>query len=106
MADSDLVLAKATQRDSLDYEKKLSDSIADDSYDNEVDSIHEGLVFPTEEELLTLRRVSDAIPWTAYCEFTSRSNIALSSTRLCSDCYRGTGRAIFGEFIFILFVKP
>ncbi|KIN99385.1 hypothetical protein M404DRAFT_82706, partial [Pisolithus tinctorius Marx 270] len=32
----------------------------------EVDPIHEGLEFPTEEELFALRRVSDAIPWTAY----------------------------------------
>ncbi|OJA13768.1 hypothetical protein AZE42_01534 [Rhizopogon vesiculosus] len=68
MADSDLVLglAEATQHDSPEIEKKLSDSIANDSFDKEVDSIHEGLVFPTDEELLTLRRVSDAIPWTAY----------------------------------------
>ncbi|KAI5989801.1 POT family-domain-containing protein [Pisolithus orientalis] len=34
--------------------------------DAEVDPIHEGLEFPTEEELFALRRVSDAIPWTAY----------------------------------------
>ncbi|KAJ7225107.1 PTR2-domain-containing protein [Mycena haematopus] len=30
------------------------------------DGIHDGLVFPTEEERATLRRVSDAIPWNAY----------------------------------------
>jgi len=30
------------------------------------DSAHEGLEFLTEEELATLRRVSDALPWTAY----------------------------------------
>ncbi|KAF8438013.1 POT family-domain-containing protein [Boletus edulis BED1] len=28
--------------------------------------VHEGLEFPTDEELATLRRVSDALPWTAY----------------------------------------
>ncbi|KAG6827006.1 hypothetical protein H0H92_013590 [Tricholoma furcatifolium] len=30
------------------------------------DGIHDGLIFPTEEEIQTLRRVSDAIPWNAY----------------------------------------
>jgi len=34
--------------------------------DDDIDSAHEGLEFPSEEELATLRRVSDAIPWTAY----------------------------------------
>ncbi|KAF9219028.1 PTR2-domain-containing protein [Gyrodon lividus] len=33
---------------------------------DDVDSVHQGLEFPTEEELATLRRVSDTIPWTAY----------------------------------------
>ncbi|KAF8139291.1 peptide transporter PTR2A [Mycena galopus ATCC 62051] len=33
---------------------------------HEVDGIHDGLVCPTEEELATLRRVGDAIPWNAY----------------------------------------
>jgi POT family proton-dependent oligopeptide transporter len=32
------------------------------------DGIHDGLEFPTEEERLTLRRVSDSIPWNAYRE--------------------------------------
>ena len=31
-----------------------------------VDSIHDGLEFPTEEEKLTLRRVSDTLPWTTF----------------------------------------
>ncbi|KAG6858102.1 hypothetical protein C0993_006572, partial [Termitomyces sp. T159_Od127] len=30
------------------------------------DGVHDGLVFPTEEEKQTLRRVSDTIPWNAY----------------------------------------
>ncbi|XP_006456297.1 hypothetical protein AGABI2DRAFT_195475 [Agaricus bisporus var. bisporus H97] len=33
---------------------------------DEVDDVHAGLEFPTEEERLTLRRVADALPWTAY----------------------------------------
>ena len=37
--------------------------------DHELDSIHEGLIFPTEDERLTLRRVPDSIPWNAYCKF-------------------------------------
>jgi POT family proton-dependent oligopeptide transporter len=32
----------------------------------ELDGIHDGLIFPTEEERATLRRVPDAIPWSAY----------------------------------------
>lgn len=36
--------------------------------DHELDGIHDGLIFPTEEEKQTLRRVSDNIPWSAYCE--------------------------------------
>ncbi|KAF8638638.1 hypothetical protein AX17_002063, partial [Amanita inopinata Kibby_2008] len=32
----------------------------------ELDGIHDGLEFPTEEERATLRRVSDSIPWAAY----------------------------------------
>jgi hypothetical protein len=37
--------------------------------DQELDGIHDGLIFPTEDERLTLRRVPDSIPWTAYCKF-------------------------------------
>jgi hypothetical protein len=38
------------------------------SEDAEFDDSYEGLEFPTEEEQQTLRRVADAIPWTAYSE--------------------------------------
>lgn len=37
--------------------------------DQELDGIHDGLIFPTEDERLTLRRVPDSIPWNAYCKF-------------------------------------
>ena len=30
--------------------------------DQELDGIHDGLIFPTEDERLTLRRVPDSIP--------------------------------------------
>ncbi|PFH49857.1 hypothetical protein AMATHDRAFT_62389 [Amanita thiersii Skay4041] len=36
------------------------------SADFELDGIHDGLEFPTDEERETLRRVSDSIPWPAY----------------------------------------
>lgn len=34
----------------------------------EFDGIHDGLVFPTDKERETLRRVSDSVPWNAYRE--------------------------------------
>ena len=37
--------------------------------DQELDGIHDGLIFPTKDERLTLRRVPDSIPWNAYCKF-------------------------------------
>ncbi|KAG2034676.1 POT family-domain-containing protein [Suillus americanus] len=53
-----------------------------DSFDNDVDSIYEGMQFPTEEEMLTLRRVSDTIPWNAYLiavvELAERFSVNLS----------------------------
>ena len=36
--------------------------------DQELDGIHDGLIFPTKDERLTLRRVPDSIPWNAYCK--------------------------------------
>ncbi|KAJ6521164.1 POT family-domain-containing protein [Mycena vulgaris] len=33
---------------------------------HELDGVHDGLVFPTDEERATLRRVADDIPWPAY----------------------------------------
>lgn len=34
---------------------------------DDMDDPHEGLELPSDEELITLRRVSDDIPWTAFC---------------------------------------
>jgi len=46
--------------------ERVSDTV---HYENEeLDGIHDGLTFPTEEELETLRRVPDTIPWNAYRE--------------------------------------
>lgn len=38
----------------------------DDPEISVLDGIHDGLEFPSEEEKLTLRRVTDTIPWNAY----------------------------------------
>ncbi|EIN04582.1 PTR2-domain-containing protein [Punctularia strigosozonata HHB-11173 SS5] len=52
-------------KDEVEFEKKgIRHSESDSGY--EVDHAHEGLEFPTEEEKLTLRRVSDSLPWAAY----------------------------------------
>lgn len=49
---------------SISSEKQLEAEITP-----ELDGIHDGLEFPTEEEKATLRRVADTIPWNAYREF-------------------------------------
>lgn len=59
--------------------------------DDDDDSVHEGLEFPTEEELVTLRRVSDAIPWPAYSEWSL--HLLLIVLTFGSDRLRGVGRA-------------
>ena len=50
------------------------------------DGIHDGLVFPTEEERATLRRVPDKIPWDAYrkplCPYWRSQLTCLQSSRL------------------------
>ncbi|KAF8621776.1 hypothetical protein AX15_007512 [Amanita polypyramis BW_CC] len=47
-------------------EKENVRSDKDSRSEYEPDDIHDGLEFPTEEERLTLRRVTDRIPWSAY----------------------------------------
>ena len=59
--------------------------------DDDVDSVHEGLEFPSEEELVTLRRVSDALPWTAYSERHFAFLYSSSPTFFHSDCCRRVG---------------
>ncbi|KAG6908192.1 hypothetical protein DXG01_005781 [Tephrocybe rancida] len=57
---SDVKSEKAVELDEKhELDDKLDGSIVSDG-------IHDGLVFPTEEEKATLRRVSDTIPWNAY----------------------------------------
>lgn len=47
-------------------DEKGSPSVVSSEHGHELDGIHDGLEFPTEEERATLRRVSDTIPWNAY----------------------------------------
>jgi hypothetical protein len=49
-------------------DEKVADDVSEKpgNIEYDVDGIHDGLVFPTEEERATLRRVPDSIPWDAY----------------------------------------
>ncbi|KAF7340570.1 Peptide transporter PTR2A [Mycena sanguinolenta] len=58
-------VAAVKRSDSFD-EKKSESAPPDSSNEYELDGIHDGLIFPTEEERATLRRVPDSIPWNAY----------------------------------------
>ncbi|KAF8148069.1 peptide transporter PTR2A [Crassisporium funariophilum] len=49
-----------------DIKKHESTSEKTSDLDHELDGIHDGLTFPTDEERATLRRVPDSIPWNAY----------------------------------------
>ncbi|KAH8103418.1 oligopeptide transporter [Cristinia sonorae] len=56
------------KRDEFEIKGKSS-STTDEASDHVVnmnDGIHDGLTFPTPEEQVTLRRVADTVPWTAY----------------------------------------
>lgn len=67
LGENPVALAEVQPHEKLAYDRTLQKkgTISDETSDK-ADSIHEGLEFPTEEELITLRRVSDTIPWTAY----------------------------------------
>lgn len=71
-ADADLAALAETKIEEPEYEKRhpSDEKFAESSPDNNasIDEVHAGLEFPTEEERHTLRRVSDAIPWSAYCK--------------------------------------
>ncbi|KAJ7192568.1 peptide transporter PTR2A [Mycena pura] len=47
------------------YDEKRSSS-SEHEHEHELDGIHDGLIFPTDEERATLRRVPDRLPWAAY----------------------------------------
>lgn len=79
--EADRAAAVATAQQDAAFEKKAMDdahSVSSVSHDAYVpDGIHDGLTFPTKDERATLRRVSDRIPWNAYC----RSRLLLRSGR-------------------------
>lgn len=54
-----------------EYDKKHPSQEDIAGSDVELDGIHDGLEFPTDEERATLRRVPDKFPWNAYCELRS-----------------------------------
>lgn len=64
-ADDELVaIAEVKKNEFLD---EKDHGILDGS-EQQSDGIHDGLELPTEEELATLRRTTDAIPWNMYRE--------------------------------------
>lgn len=70
------IVATGAESAGVDYDKKVhADEVSltekGASLEIELDGIHDGLEFPTEEEIEILRRVSDAIPWTAYRKLPS-----------------------------------
>jgi hypothetical protein len=70
--DAIVALAEARRTEYQSEKKRLSDDYVASSVHID-DGIHNGLEFPTEEEIATLRRVSDNIPWSAYCEIFHRT---------------------------------
>ena len=65
-ADRDIVAGLAEAKHA-EYElEKKGLSPAASSHEQELDGIHDGLEFPTEEEKQTLRRVADTLPLRAY----------------------------------------
>ncbi|KAI0682220.1 oligopeptide transporter [Earliella scabrosa] len=74
--DTDILAGLAeAKRDELELEKK-GFSPVESAHEQELDGVHDGLEFPTEDEKKTLRRVTDSIPWSAYliagCELAER----------------------------------
>lgn len=62
----DAALSEAITDELMLEKKGHHDEFSDKDQTDESDGIHDGLDFPTPEELATLRRVSDKIPWSAF----------------------------------------
>ncbi|KAF7760085.1 hypothetical protein Agabi119p4_10761 [Agaricus bisporus var. burnettii] len=62
----DIAIAAISEVKQVGSEKHDPDVKSVSDSEPDLDGIHDGLTFPTQEELLSLRRVSDAIPWNAY----------------------------------------
>ncbi len=89
--DAEIAAISETQRH-LEINEKVDEKVHSDDVSSEVhhelerDGIHDGLEFPTKEERATLRRVSDAIPWNAYCVHISSFQIYGLLKVSSSDC--------------------
>lgn len=59
-------IAKNNYVDEKSGHHVASDDVSSHDFHHELDGIHDGLEFPTDEERATLRRVKDSIPWNAY----------------------------------------
>jgi hypothetical protein len=56
------------RRNEAEFEKDTSSSHPSQDPEYMNDGVHDGLTFPTEEEIATLPRVADTLPINAYCE--------------------------------------
>ena len=66
--DEDILAGLAeAERDEIELEKHGLSSRTESAQEHELDGIHDGLVYPTEEERRTLRRIPDVLPWAMYC---------------------------------------
>lgn len=52
-----------------ELEEKRSTLSHQTSDEQELNHLYDGLEFPTDEEKAVLRRVSDTIPWNAFCAY-------------------------------------
>ena len=91
--DNDILAGLAeAERDEIELEKHGLSSRTESAQEHELDGIHDGLVYPTEEERRTLRRIPDVLPWAMYCEsdlvclFHGRMSNVLSSDCVCRIC--------------------
>jgi POT family proton-dependent oligopeptide transporter len=64
--DSALAAISEIKHVQAEEKRDVADSASGSEVEQELDGIHDGLEFPTEEEKRTLRRVADSIPWAAY----------------------------------------
>lgn len=72
--------------DHITSDEKGTDDFADETYAHETP---EGLIAPTNEELETLRHVSDYINWSTYCAWECIYMCSLCDlTPWRSDCFR------------------
>ncbi|KAF9480589.1 peptide transporter PTR2A [Pholiota conissans] len=79
----DIAALESLEADAKKHSSDYSEKHSDIDHLHEPDGIHDGLVFPTEEERATLRRVPDSIPWASYLiaivEFAERFSFYGSS---------------------------